>query len=230
MPAANGRPTWEPTAEDRAKVINITAQGSSVAMTALSVGVSEKTLRKHCGDELAEGRAYDCQHSLNVVRDIGNQKVNYPAALRASTWRLATLHGYVEPNQPVQDNISDEALAEVRDAELEQLDRKLEPYLLHQASPPGDAPATASVMAEMMEIDHDPVTFSGPGLNDEPAHAEPHASEPPNVATSAPLSAPVPSPAPFIPEPQPTAAVPAATEPKPSLSDKIVRARKLLED
>ncbi len=107
---------WKPTEEDRKKVINIVAQGSSVEMAAISVGVDPKTLRKHCMAEIEEGRTYDKQHSLNAIREIGTQKSHPTAALRANIWRMGALHGIMEPREVAQESVSQEALAEEYEA------------------------------------------------------------------------------------------------------------------
>ncbi len=208
---------WKPTEEDRKKVINIVAQGSSVEMAAISVGVDPKTLRKHCMAEIEEGRTYDKQHCLNAIREIGTQKSHPTAALRANIWRMGALHGIIEPSMPSADHNSEDAQAENRAAELEQLDVKLAPYLAHEKRHPGGDPAITTVMASVAySEDPDVVIFGAePNVNTSEQEArvdlEPEADWAPEIA----------------PAPGPTAAPP---ETKPSLSELMVRARAALED
>ena len=50
-----GRPRWEPTAVDRAKVEVGAAMGWTVDQIAAAIGVSRDTIERHCRDELDAG-------------------------------------------------------------------------------------------------------------------------------------------------------------------------------
>jgi len=51
-----GRPRWSPSAEDRALVVRLTAEFTSVQAIAKRLGCTPPTLQLHCRAELAEGR------------------------------------------------------------------------------------------------------------------------------------------------------------------------------
>jgi transposase-like protein len=52
-----GRPRWQPTPEDLAEVIRLTADGVTLDQLCVVLGVTTPTLRRHCSTELAAGRA-----------------------------------------------------------------------------------------------------------------------------------------------------------------------------
>lgn len=54
---APGRPAWEPTPEERAKVQGLAASGLSVDDIAELMGKTAPTIHKHCKLELLKGRA-----------------------------------------------------------------------------------------------------------------------------------------------------------------------------
>lgn len=66
-PARVGRPPWEPTAKDRENVKTLAGRGVPEKMIAAIVGVDKLTLRKHCAQELVEGRSFAVTNVLGAV-------------------------------------------------------------------------------------------------------------------------------------------------------------------
>lgn len=52
-----GRPPWVPTDRERADVNEMAGRGVPEKMIAAIIGVDKLTLRKHCAEDLIEGRA-----------------------------------------------------------------------------------------------------------------------------------------------------------------------------
>ena len=64
---SGGRPPWKPTAKDRETVKTLAGRGVPEKMIAAIVGVDKITLRKHCANDLLEGRAVAVSNVTGAV-------------------------------------------------------------------------------------------------------------------------------------------------------------------
>jgi hypothetical protein len=67
FPNPDGRPPWQPTAEEREKVKALAGRGVPEVNIAALVGVSKHTLRKHCKDDIEAGRSVAVSNVLGAV-------------------------------------------------------------------------------------------------------------------------------------------------------------------
>lgn len=119
---------WIPTKEDLNWIEQATANGMTVTLVARHFEVTPKTLRNNDEAKMAidRGRALNEGIYLSRLSQLAQQSANLNVALGATKWALAALHGHREDVPPPLTHEEEEAKQE---AALEELDRKLEPYL-----------------------------------------------------------------------------------------------------
>ncbi|MBO6899500.1 MAG: hypothetical protein JJ868_19220 [Shimia sp.] len=124
----SGNQPYDP-GPNRKLVRHLAMQGMSKITIADQAGISESTLYAHHKEDLRLGLGDEESLHRGNINSIAQQKQNPNAALKASTWVLEHKHGYdAQLNINVRAKTPQE-IQEEQDSVLEELDRKLEPYL-----------------------------------------------------------------------------------------------------
>jgi hypothetical protein len=138
-----GRPAWTPEDKDRAYVSTMVAYGATHAEVCAVLNVDEKTLRKHCEQELAHGSSMfdnDLRWTLRM-RAVGGPKREWQKASdTALIFVCKTRLKMTEPGKEL--NIGDVRIESLTDRQLDVL---LERILARQTGaygPSGEGQAT----------------------------------------------------------------------------------------
>jgi hypothetical protein len=115
MAKSGGRPQWRPTARDRETVRTLAGYGVGQDRISQVLRIAEKTLRKHCPDELATGAT---EANAEVAKSMYRMAIRGPYAVRfqAAKFWLAARAGWRDTDRaeplvammPLSD-LSDEA-------------------------------------------------------------------------------------------------------------------------
>ncbi|MDO6479125.1 hypothetical protein [Shimia thalassica] len=122
-----GQQPYDPE-PNRELVRTLATRGLARLSIASQVGISESTLYAHHLDDLKLGDADNESLHIGNINHISQNRSNAHVALRASQWVLERRHGYGET---VNVNVGQDQkeVEEQREAELQSLDEKLQPYL-----------------------------------------------------------------------------------------------------
>jgi hypothetical protein len=115
MAKSGGRPSWQPTVKDRETVRTLAGYGVAQDKIAQVLHIAEKTLRRHCGDELATGAT---EANAEVAKSMYRMAIRGPYSVRfqAAKFWLAARAGWRDTDRaeplvammPLSD-LSDEA-------------------------------------------------------------------------------------------------------------------------
>jgi hypothetical protein len=115
MAKSGGRPSWQPTVKDRETVRTLAGCGVAQDRIAQVLHIAEKTLRRHCRDELATGAT---EANAQVARSMYRMAIRGPYSVRfqAAKFWLAARAGWRDTDRaeplvamlPLSD-LSDEA-------------------------------------------------------------------------------------------------------------------------
>jgi DNA-binding CsgD family transcriptional regulator len=92
---------WCPTAEQRAQVEEMAAQGVTRDAIAIKMGVDPATLRKHCLIELERGKARNKSALFGILMKHAVNTVNPNASITSAKYLLATRHRVYETDQSI---------------------------------------------------------------------------------------------------------------------------------
>lgn len=87
---------WMPSKNDRKRVAHLVGQGWTQQAVALEMGVSAKTLSKHCAEAIAEGKAKNEVALLGRMHQLALQQTDLKTAHTSTKWLLSSQHGHHE--------------------------------------------------------------------------------------------------------------------------------------